>query len=174
MNGDPPDVSVQSLARAALAAGLLIAGACAGTDRLEGFALYDAGRAVALDRQRAAGLRTQARALFSRCHTTQDVTGRPPDQAGLRQLWNDWPRATYALLEDRGADSVAVTVLLALDPDHGVDVVLADREGVVTSYSKCPGVEAMALGCALSRQLPSAAPWPVCGAVERLRGQLGS
>ena len=46
------------------------------------------------------------------------------------------------------------------------------HDGTLTLYIKCPGLEAMDLGCELSRSLPTAEAWPVCREVERIRREM--
>lgn len=134
-------------------------------------ALYDAGRQVPLSQTRSAELRQSAMEWFHQCRTWQAVTGTDPSQAELRGLWEDQARKAHVVLRPEGGSFI---LRMGVDPELGITPVLTEQDGLLTSYIKCPGLEAMALGCEFSRELSPPGEWPVCAAVERTRGYVPS
>lgn len=161
--------------RAGLGTALLVAALASAVALLEAqeadIALYDAGRRVSLSQTRSAELRRSAMELFHQCRTWQAVTGTDPSQAELRGLWEDQARKAHVVLRPEGRSFI---LRMGVDPELGITPVLTERDGLLTWYIKCPGLEATALGCEFSRELAPSGEWPVCAAIERIRDYVPS
>jgi hypothetical protein len=147
-----------------------------------GLSLYDGGAFVELDRSRSTTLRDRVMHHFGQCHPWQAVVvDEALPQHELQELWRQQTTASYVLVEEGPAadapfahlSGLEYRLLLGLDSTVGVTPVLTEHNGLFTLYIKCPGLEAMELGCEIAHELSDGESWPVCRAVASGRRQIG-
>ncbi len=157
----------------------IAAGAAAG-QHLEPLSIYHAGRAVSLEPSDVVRLTGRFREFFYQCHTLQAVLGSEWPQDEIRSVWESQKQGSYALLREVGPRDAPFpdlrdqefTILFGLDPEAGAGSVVTEHSGVLTLYSKCPGLDGMALTCELLQQVSTEDSWPVCRSVERISSKL--
>ena len=132
--------------------------------------LFHFGSTVALDERDLAQVEQEILEFFAACHTYAAVTGAARPQEELEELWRNQEQRGYALLKSRAAPNSRhlhlrdrdYLLMLGLEAGHGVWPILTRYNGELTSYIKCPGLEAMSLSCTLQGKIPSVELWSDC------------
>jgi len=128
------------------------------------------GSTVALDEGEIEQLEHEIGDFFAACHTYAAVTGAAWPQEKLEELWRNQEQRSYALLKSRGGlhnrhlhlRDRDYLLMLGLEAGHGVGPILTRHNGLLASYIKCPGLEAMSLSCTLQGKIPSVELWSDC------------